>query len=293
MVYTINQYGIGSKQVFLNSAQATAYGGDPTYKSYCYFYFNEPIIQLPQAYNFLISVNSAEIPVTWYRINSSNNIFSFTVNGSLFSITLRPGNYNAFQIAERIRFTNSVYPKFQLYTVYDSNSNKMFFYFYFDTSINCLVYMTNNLSYCGLSGTKVQANSRTNHYVVLVSDTVVDCMGANSLFVRMNNIHVPSFDTNHKVSTNIIARIPIDKGPNDVITYSLNNNFQAKVNLQNLSQFEISITFDDNTPVNFNGADWTMTLQMDVVKALPDYSADRNFAEDMRNMATETLYEEF
>ena len=290
MVYTVNQYGIASKQVFLNSAQANAYGGDPSYKSYCYFYFNEPILQLPQAYNFLLSVNTAEIPVSWYRINSSNNIFSFTVNGQTLSITLRPGNYNAFQIADMLRIPDN--GTFQLYTTYDSTTNKMFFSFYFH-GINNLVYMTNNLSYCGLSGATVQANSGTKYYVVLVSDSVVDCMGSNSLFIRMNNVHISSFDTNHKVSTNIIARIPIDKGPNDVITYNLNNNFQAKLNIRNLSQFEILITFDDNTPVNFNGADWTMTLQVDVVKATPDYEPDKNFPEELRKAIVNETYEEF
>ena len=130
MVYTINQYGIGSKQVFLNSAQASAYGNNPTYKSYCYFFFNEPIVQLPQAYNFLISVNSCEIPISWYCINSSNNIFTFTFCGVTFNITLRVGNYNAFQIASMLRYNGTTPYPFQLFTTYDSANNKMFFHFY-------------------------------------------------------------------------------------------------------------------------------------------------------------------
>ena len=285
MGYSINQYTIGSKQIFLNSAQASAYGGDPTYKSLCYFFFNEPILSLPQSYNFLISVNTAEIPTSWYNVNSTNNIFTFTVNGATYSITLRVGNYNAFQIADRLRYPNN--GTFQLYTTYDSNSNKMFFSFYFSHTINNSVYMTNNMPFCGLSGSKVKANSGTNHYVNLVSDMLVDCTGPKCLYVRMNNIHTPSFDSFHKVSSNILAKIPIDKGPNDTISYTLNNNFQAKVNLRTLSQFEIEITFDDNTPVNFNGCDWTLTLQVDVVKASPDYNN-----ENVPSLVTE-IYEEF
>ena len=71
MSYNINQLHFPSTQIYLNSKYADAYGGVASQRSWCYFIFKEPIVKLPEAYNFFISLNSIELPCSMYAVNTT------------------------------------------------------------------------------------------------------------------------------------------------------------------------------------------------------------------------------
>ena len=216
MSYQLTQQHIPPTQIYLNSKYADMYGGDPSFKSHCFFIFHEPIIKVPQNYKYLISLNNAEIPNSIYNVNGTNNSITFCVDtGSYnsvqvnykYTITLAPGNYSADEIClllSNLSFVIDTYDDgstpstFTLITTYDYNMNKFLFNITGDTLIPAYsyyvgIYNVNLNPIFGLSG-----NSRLMSAVnwgslpikdgkttlSLYSDMCVDVTGTRAVFFR-------------------------------------------------------------------------------------------------------------
>ena len=69
-----------STQIYLSSATADMYMNG-TMKSNLVFCFQNPIRIDKNAYELRLSVVNAQIPISWYLINSTNNQIIITVSG--------------------------------------------------------------------------------------------------------------------------------------------------------------------------------------------------------------------
>jgi len=289
MTHIINQTQFPSVQVNLNSSHADAFGGDPSYRSWCYFLFREPIVNLPNAYQFLISLNDAEIPVSYYCINSTNNVFSFNYNGTNYTITLTPGNYSSYDVASQISSTNidgvSNTP-FTLSTVYDERSNKMFFKFINLYNTPARNYVTIFASFSknsifGFNGANditgfITANQGAT--LTLQSNMCMDVSGTRCVFVKCMNVYTQAYDSKTKYSGNILGRIPMNQEPNGIVFWNNNTGFKSKCTLKSLSVVEIQIVDENNELINFNNIDWSVCIQIDVIGNSPsDYMPDNPF----------------
>jgi len=85
-----------SQQIYLNSANAQIQLNG-TKKSNVTFFFNDVITISKDAIEMRMELVNAQIPVSWYLINSSNNQFATSTNNDATFITwtLPVGNYNA------------------------------------------------------------------------------------------------------------------------------------------------------------------------------------------------------
>jgi len=292
MTHIINQTQFPSVQIHCNSSHADAYGGDPTMKSWCYFLFREPIVNLPNAYQFLISLNDAEIPVSYYCINSTNNVFSFSYNNAMYQITLTQGNYSAYDVAAQLTSNNIATEdplSFALSTIYDEKSNTMFFKFVslvngVGTYPVVIFASTTKNSIFGFNGkTDILGNSFPvqGSALTLQSNMCIDTAGTRCMFVKCLNVHTQAYDSMTKYSGNILARIPINQEPNGIVFWNNATAFKSKCTLKSLSLLEIQIVDENNQLVNFNNIDWSLCIQIDVLGNSPsDYMPDNPF---MRN----------
>ena len=82
---------IDSLQLHLNSKQATSYNNNLT--SDCNFIL--PMIEVPSQHYLYMSVIHAVIPYSFYQIDRSNNILSYTIETLSYEVVILPGNYNA------------------------------------------------------------------------------------------------------------------------------------------------------------------------------------------------------
>ena len=302
MSYVIDQYHFPSRQVYLNSAYADAYGGVPSQRSWCYFIFKEPIINLPSSYDCLISLNQATIPVSFYVVNSTNNVFLFEISNNnvvtTYSITIPVGNYSYQDLVSYITNSNAILVSgpsitFTLTTIYSETSNKFNFLFKSASFIlgRCIVRIKYGLSYSGskngifgFSGNAINksytsANSLdANGNLVLSSDIGVDLAGTRCIYIKLMNIHTLAYDSKTKYSGSTLARIPINQEPNGLVYWDNNTNFKSFCSIKNLSTLEIQVTDESGTLIDFNTIDWSICLTIDVLAESPtEYKPDKSF----------------
>lgn len=105
MSYQQTQYFYPPRQIYLNSKFASLLA-DTRKKNHAWFSLNHPI-SIPHGYNnVLVSVDDAQIPVSFYNINETNNrvrvavgstASNYNENDDIFTIPI--GNYDAYGLS--------------------------------------------------------------------------------------------------------------------------------------------------------------------------------------------------
>ena len=301
MTHIINQSYFPSIQIYLNSKYADAYGGLASQKSWCYFNFKEPIVKLPQAYDFLISCNSVEIPLSMPIVNTNNNTIKFVIeyynadDGTPyplihFTIVIPPGNYSAADITKLINDYpipfDDFFGMYKITASYNSSTNAFTFVCTFTPIGNLLIKSfridsTTSNPIFGISGTLTTSTaietSTSNVLMILTSDVGVDLAGSRAVFVKCVNIHTQAYDSRTKYSGTTLARIPLTQEPLGIVFWDNRTGFKSKCSLKNVSSLEIQIVDEDGNLVDFQSLDWTATLQLDVITQADEYKPDTAF----------------
>ena len=104
MSYSITQFFHPPRLLFLNSKFATL-TADSGKNNHCWFSLQESIT-IPRGYNnILLAICDAQIPISFYTVNDTNNTLRLTFIDSYSNIdystnlTLSNGNYDAYTIA--------------------------------------------------------------------------------------------------------------------------------------------------------------------------------------------------
>ena len=123
-----------STQIYLNSATADIYMNG-TMKSNLVFFFEDPLQINKHAYEMRLSVVNAQMPISWYLINDTNNVIKINSTNYYF----KKGNYNIHTFISE--WANSIGSGWTL--TFDSVTNKISFKYtssftFSDSSTNSL-----------------------------------------------------------------------------------------------------------------------------------------------------------
>lgn len=242
---------IESIQIHFNSATADSYNNGST----CDCNFSLPMIELPSQHYIYISVQNAVIPYTFYNINSANNQLSYTVTGYLQqTLIIPPGNYNALQLGQVLTsnmtgFTVTYNSINNRYTIVNSTS---------DFTINTA---STALALLGLQ--KQTSIASVNKSIVSIYNI---CLLSKQCVCVQSNLLTGNINNTSKSEGNILVSIPVVGQPYGLITYFNYNNIRANLYTNTISLINIRLCDQRNTLLDVNGVDWSMTLQIDVVK---------------------------
>ena len=162
-----------STQIYLNSQTADIYING-TMKSNVVFFFEDPLQINKRAYEMRMSIVNAQMPISWYLINDTNNLIIINSVNYYF----KKGNYNIHTFITE--WTNSIGPNWVL--TFDSVTNKITFkytsnFIFSDSVINSIfpiiglksntVYNSSSLSlvapycfnFCGLSRINIKSST--------------------------------------------------------------------------------------------------------------------------------------
>jgi len=258
-----------STQIYLNSATADIYMNN-TQKSSVVFIFRNPIILNKNAYEMRVSVVNAQIPISYYLINSTNNKFYITVNGVTSTYYFKVGNYNVNSFITE--WSNSVGLGWTL--SYSNVTNKITFAytqdFAFSDDVNSLF---------GIIGFK-KGLSYTSTNKSLICPYVVNFSGIARLNIKSNCFTLNNVDSYNKTINRTIAVIPVSSVTNGVSYYNNFTNYKNIFKNHEISTINIEIYDDFKNLIDFNNIDWSMTLQIDVISEV---------TEDLDNL--EDIYE--
>ena len=205
---------------------------------------------VPRAYVGYCSVVHACIPVCWFNVPEGSNTLLFTLSDrSTLTYVVPPGQYSATELADAIVIGTASQA---LRCLYNPQQDTFTFTFY----VGIVSLEPSTLAF---------RMGFQNPPFGLTSDGAVDLAGHRVLRIK----------TNHAVAklsggTHELAYIPIDAPFGSVINYRNLNGFRAQLYDSKVEDLEVTFFFEDETPVDFRGAKWSVLLQYDFCNPDPE-----------------------
>ena len=253
----------GSTQIYLNSANADIFLNQSK-KSNVVFFFTNVLKIDKKSVEMKLSVVNAQIPVSWYLINDTNNRIYFSVNGVQNNYFFPNGNYNVntfistwistfgnnwtltfSKITNKITFSNSLGP-----IVFGNNisaSNTLF-------------------SLIGFDSTKSYSSSVITGQ--LVSSYAINFLGLSKINIKSTTFPFKNFDSLTATATSTLCSIPVSSNASGIINYNNLTDYKSIFKEYEFNSIDISITDDKNNYIDFNNIDWSMTLQIDITNEI-------------------------
>lgn len=237
--------------VVLNSANATK-KYNTTKNSNLEFSFIGLLKQDDDIVRTDISILNAQIPISFYIINSVNNILYFYYGGILKIIYLTYGNYNAFDFITEL--TNKFSSSGSTITP-TINRNTGVLTFVSSLSLQIIYANSTLASIIGL-GT---SNSTSGTTVVMPYP--LNLLGVKKLSIKSSSLSVNAYASKSLSFTDIICTIPCDQPYFNMISYINANDLNKNIlRAPYIDGIDIQITDENDNLVDFNGQDWTITL---------------------------------
>ena len=254
----MDNYIIDSKQINLSSFSATTKNG--SMNSSLYFNLNNILKKEKDIIYNLVSVVHCEIPVSFYIINNTNNLFSYSVEilsvTQTFNITLTNGNYNASTFKTMflsklgggwsLSLSNST-GQFTLTSVYNGYT--------INSSSTCysLLGMAKNTSY-NITGTNITFPYQCNF------------LGITRLKIKSTILQTHNIDSYSNGRSNILCTIPVNNASFGLIIFNNIVGFKTVYPNNNLDYIDIIVTDDYDNLIDFNGIDINITIQIDSLR---------------------------
>lgn len=253
----MNYQTVTSNQIFLNASQASTYNNS-TYKSDMIFSLKDVIDTDKNTLEVKLSIVHAQFPYSFYQVNSTNNTLYMIISSTTLKYTLVEGNYT---ISSFITMFQSVCGSNWTITYSDTthlltftNTNNIFFTF-FDSENSCfpLLGFVKGMTYDSF------AYSITTPFMF-------NLYPINRLHIGTCSFGLHNVDSYIKSKTRTLVSCPINCQPYGVILFH-NPTFKSSLHeVSQLTSLHIQIYDDNYNLINFHNQNWSMTIQLDVVR---------------------------
>ena len=247
MVYQDNRL------ITLNSQDGEKVNG--TYLSNIKFNFSgllQDDIYLIRTY---ITVLNAQIPVSFYIIDDTNNILYYTDGTTNYTSILTIGNYNGNQMVTSLN------------ALFTSNSTPIIASLNSQTGILNFV-ISNGVSYTFLETSTIKKilgfETDITNNIIITLPYQLNLLGKKKIFVNSNNLRNSAFSSKSLSCVQTIATIPVDQPPYSMINYTSVSELEKNI-LFNRS-LDIQIVDEENKYINFQNIDWSITLCLTIEK---------------------------
>ena len=239
----------------LNSMDATPLNGD--YKSNVMFSFRNLIIVNPLVQQTTVSVINAQIPCSFYCVNYSNNSLSYLWNGSNFSLSITPGNYNANGLLLELQTQFLANGHFVTVSVNKKASSLIFTVV--STTTLTLVAISTASSVLGIGTTNIDSVAG-----VLPCPRSMNLLGITRLSIGSNALMCRGYSsTGGGANLGCLASFCVDSSSFGLLSYTMQNKFAPVLTTNHVDGFDIQITDQNGNLVNFRGIDWQICIQID------------------------------
>jgi len=218
-----------------------------------------------------ISVISAELPVSFYNITTTNNTLVYGINGgSLITITIPVGNYNANSL---ISYLNPLFLASNIVMSISSITGKITLAFISGSG-------TIQYNLASTTGTILGFIPKTSYSgASLIPPYPMNLLGVKRISICSDLLPVYVFTSVSAGLGNILMTIDVDKPPFGLLLYKNLSNIRSKLRISRLDYFDIKIKDEFNNFIDFNNCSWTITLVMDIIrisKTTPSLALDLN-----------------
>ena len=228
-------------------------------KSSLVFNFHSLLTNEDEVFDAKIGIIDAQIPVSFYNINAYNNTLNYTINGLSKTLNLDVGNYNETNFITNIKLKFiSLGDSFSI--LFNKITGKLQF-----TNLDNYDFIFLNSSLFSVIGFK-KDNDFSSSSFVLSGIYPFSIIGTKKLKIISEQINLRNYDSYKSSTINALGFIPVNACAFGMILYENRSGKYSSLQMMALDNFEISLLDDDNNPIDFNGIDWSMTLQLTIYK---------------------------
>ena len=250
-----------NKLITLYSQYAQKNNG--TYNSDVTFNFSSVLSADETFVRAYVSVMNAQIPSSFYNINETNNVFTYTYTTlSVLSVTITKGNYNATNLISELQSKLTTAGTPMTITI-----NKITGNLTFTASVSFLI-IQNPLS--ALLGCFTEIAYETNTYLQSVSGVIaapypLNLLGVKQLLIKSSALSITSFDSRTLGLNDTLVSIPCNVAPFGLILYESKSDLDRHVIVSdNIEQIDVRITDEHDNLINFNNANWSISICLSV-----------------------------
>lgn len=219
-----------------------------------------------------VDIVSAQIPVSFYNINYTNNVLSYSMGGGITrTLTLTRGNYFATTfIAElKVQFLAA---GFTMAITNDRAAGRLTF----STSQSFVFYAVGStvLSVMGFPLTTNSASSLN----VLTAPYPACFLGIKKLRFASSALATQSVGSFTGGGSSLFGTIPVNAPPFGIVQYDNVSGRKSFLRNKKVDDIDIQVYDENNRFINFNNVDWAITLAITTTRrfAIPD---GKNFSD--------------
>lgn len=249
---------IDTKIIAITSQSATIKKND-TYLSNLRYEFGQYLTDEPDIIHRQVQLLNAQIPVSFYVINSTNNQFTLKLGaGVLTTYTIPVGNYQANSLITAIKtVVNNV--NFNI-TISSINGCLTF------TDTETIQINNNGVNTIGYV-LGFPAGVFNDTAFSLTAPFPLNLLGTKTLQVRSNNLSCSNISSVQGGATTLLATIPVSATPFGMIDYKDVGNNMITIANTSLDDLDIEIVDGESGDyINFNNADWCITLAIHITR---------------------------
>ena len=202
-----------------------------------------------------ISVLSAEIPVSFYNVNATNNTFRYIFNSISYLITIPVGNYNATTL---ITYINT-----QLVSPLVMSILKL------TGKITITGNGVNTIQYLGSTSTTNTLFGFTNvtsSGIILAAPFPMNLLGTKRISICSDLMPIYSYNSVSNTLSNTLATLEVDQPPFGLLLYKNTTQIRSKLRVDTLDVFDIRLKDELDQFIDFNNCDWSITLVLDILR---------------------------
>lgn len=262
---------IETKVISLNSESASQYNNG-TFLSNMVFSLPTLLKDEPDTLHKQLTLANAQIPVSFYIVNYTNNKFVFTTYPlgvpTDNTITIPVGNYNSSSLISVLTDLFLAISVVMNITISKTTGDFTFSspsqYLFKSTSI-----LTTANQILGLNKASNLVPTLTTGNYVATCPFPCNLLGIKQLMIKSNIISANNFSSSSNGQTTLIATIPVDSGAWGLVNYVDTGGSKISFNNTTLDELDILILdAETNKEINFSNTNWTMTILLHITKKL-------------------------
>jgi len=269
-----------TRVIALNSENADIFkNGD--YLSNVLFGFPGLLVDSPDIIERQLSLTNAQIPVSFYIVNYTNQVFVIKNNGTgiSYTVSIPIGNYNSTTFITAVSAVILSTASITMTITIDTTTGKLTF----SSATNFSFMSTSALSTANqLFGFSSSSNlvSALNGTYNATAPFPLNLLGIKQLQIKSSIISATNFSSNSNGQDSLLATIPVSVGAWGMINFDSSTGNNVSFTNRTLDDIDIQIVdAETNKPINFNNCNWTMTLLLHLVR-----SVDLEKTKEERNM---------
>lgn len=215
-------------------------------------------------------VLNAQIPVSFYAVNYTNNILFYSLNSTIFSITIPVGNYNFTSFASAIvaRFLANGH-------TFSITINQTTGIITFTNSTGTL----NNFQELGSTAWRIfgfetgsgNFNATAN---VITPPYLLNLLGVKKIKISCEAFSISSCDSKNFSTSTLIDTISVDVPAYGQINYINQTGEYGRLRRKEINNIDIQIKDENNNFINFNNTDWSITLAIIIFRQVEITNSD-------------------